>query len=309
MTHVALLLALVQIQVPAWAFPVSPGAPGGPPGVVDTVTPLHIPGSHAAFTQAQANYPFFVMDWFPDAHPPMPNVVARGRKPSVLACGYCHLADGAGRPENAMVAGLSADYIIAQMADMKSGARTGASLGTNINTVPAARMADIARATTPDEVVQAARYFATLKPRQRGRVVEATEVPKVIIGRGLYFRAPAGGVEPLGQRLIEIPEDAERHERHDPYVGYTTYVPQGSIAHGQTLAGRVCSSCHGPDLRGVAPVPALAGRSPSYILRQLLAFNTGTRSSAAGAPMRAIAATLSLDDMIAAAAYAGTLAP
>jgi cytochrome c553 len=309
MTHVALLIALVQMQVPAWAFPVSPAAPGGPPGVVDTITPLHIPGSHAAFTEAQANYPFFVMDWFPDAHPPMPDVVARGRKPSVLACGYCHLADGAGRPENAMLSGLSASYIVAQMSDMRSGARKGASLGTNINAVPAARMADIARATTPDEVAQAARYFATVKPRQRGRVVEATELPKTVIGRGLYFRSPDGGVEPLGQRLIEIPEDAERHERHDPYVAYTTYVPPGSIAHGQTLAGTVCSSCHGPDLRGVALVPPLAGRSPSYLLRQLLAFNTGTRSSAAGAPMRAVATTLTLADMIAAAAYAGTLTP
>jgi cytochrome c553 len=170
-------------------------------------------------------------------------------------------------------------------------------------------MADIARAATPDEVAQAARYFATLEPRQRGRVVEALEVPRTIIGRGLFFRAPDGGVEPLGQRLIEIPEDAERHERHDPYVAYTTYVPRGSIARGQTLAGRVCSTCHGPDLRGVAPVPAIAGRSPSYILRQLLAFNAGTRSSAAGAPMRAIATTLTLDDMIGAAAYAGTLTP
>jgi cytochrome c553 len=309
MTHVALLLALVQMQVPTWAFPTSPAGPGGPPGIVDTITPQHVPGSHATFTEAQVNNPFFVMDWFPDAHPPMPDVVARGRKPSVLACGYCHLADGAGRPENAMVAGLSADYIIAQMTDMKSGARKGASGGTNINAVPAARMADIARAAMPGDVAQAARYFATLKPRQRGRVVEATEVPKTIVGRGLFFRAPDGGVEPLGQRLIEVPEDAERHERHDPYVGYTTYVPPGSIAHGQTLAGTVCSSCHGPDLRGVAPVPPLAGRSPSYILRQLLAFNIGTRSSAAGAPMRAIATTLTLDDMIAAAAYAGTLAP
>jgi cytochrome c553 len=56
-------------------------------------------------------------------------------------------------------------------------------------------------------------------------------------------------------------------------------------------------------------VPPLAGRSPSYLLRQLLAFNTGTRSSAAGAPMRAVATTLTLADMIAAAAYAGTLTP
>jgi cytochrome c553 len=249
------------------------------------------------------------MDWFPDAHGPMPDVVSRGRKPSVLACGYCHLPDGAGRPENAMIAGLAVDYIVAQMTDMKSGARKGASGGTDINRTPAARMADIARAATPDEVASAAEYFAALHARQRSHVVEATDVPKTIIGGGLYLRAPAGGTEPLGQRLIEIPEEAARHELHDPYVPYTTYVPRGSIDRGHALATKLCASCHGNDLRGMALAPPIAGRSPSYLLRQLIAFNTGTRSSTAGAPMRMVASTLSLDDMIAAAAYAGTLKP
>jgi cytochrome c553 len=305
MTHVALLVAL--LQVPSWAFPMHSA---GPPGSIDSVTPLHVPGSQAAFTEAQVNDVFFVLDWYPASHPTMPDVVARGRKPSVIACAYCHLADGAGRPENAMLAGLPAVYIMAQLADMKSGARRAAAGGTDINVVPALRMAAVARAATSDEAEQAAHYFTSLRPRQRGQVVERTEVPKTVVGRGLYLPAPGGGVEPLGQRLIEIPEDAERHERHDPYVAYVTYVPPGSIAHGHTLATTVCMTCHGNDLRGVGPtVPPLAGRSPSYLLRQLLAFKSGTRSSTAGAPMRAVAATLSLDDMIAAAAYAGTLAP
>jgi cytochrome c553 len=196
-----------------------------------------------------------------------------------------------------------------QVADMKSGARRSAWLGNAADMPPSARMAAVASAATADEVAQAARYFATLRPRQRARVVESAEVPKTAVGRGLYFRAAGGGVEPLGRRLIEITEDAERHERHDPYVAYTAYVPPGSIARGHALAS-VCMTCHGNDLHGVAPtVPPLAGRSPSYLLRQLLAFKTGTRSSTAAAPMRAVVATLSLDDMIAAAAYAGTRSP
>jgi cytochrome c553 len=302
MTHLALLLALVQ--VPSWAFPTRPPEPSGGG---DSVTPLHIPGSRLTFTEAQVNNVFFVMDWYPDAHPTMPDIVARGRKPAVLACGYCHLADGAGRPENTMLAGLPAAYIIEQIADMKSGARRGAWLGNDADILPSARMAAIASAATADEVAQAARYFATLRPRQRGKVVETIEVPKTTVGRGLYL--PAVGFEPLGQRLIEVPEDVSRHERHDPYVSYTAYVPPGSIARGHALATTVCMSCHGSDLRGGAPVPPLAGRSPSYILRQLLAFKAGTRSTSAGAPMRAVAATLTVDDMIAAAAYAGTLTP
>jgi cytochrome c553 len=305
MTHVALLIALVQMQVPAWAFP---SRAADPPGG-DSVAPLHVPGSRATFTEAQVNNVFFVMDWFPGSHPTMPDIVARGRKPSVLACGYCHLADGAGRPENAMLAGLPADYIIAQVADMKSGARRGAWHGTDVNVVPSARMAAVASAATSDEIAQAAHYFAALRPRQRGRVVEATDIPKTTIGRGLYLPA-GGGTEPLGQRLIEVPEDVSRHERHDPYVTYIAYVPRGSIARGHTLAATVCMACHGDDLRGLAPtVPPLAGRSPSYILRQLLAFKTGARASGTAAPMRAFVANLSLDDMIAAAAYAGTLTP
>jgi hypothetical protein len=47
MTHLALLIALVQVQVPSWAFP---SRAADPPGAIDTVTPLHIPGSRATFT-------------------------------------------------------------------------------------------------------------------------------------------------------------------------------------------------------------------------------------------------------------------
>ena len=41
--------------------------------------------------------------------------MARGSKPHVPACALCHLVSGGGHPESASVAGLSADYIVAQM--------------------------------------------------------------------------------------------------------------------------------------------------------------------------------------------------
>src|SRR6185503_1894904 len=141
-------------------------------------------------------------------------------------------------------------------------------------------------------------------------------IPRLRPGVGLYFRATEGGDEPLGQRLVEVATDAERHELRDARAEYIAYVPPGSIARGKTLATRgvagvvqPCTSCHGPRLRGVGPVPPIAGRSPSYLLRQLLGFAAGARSSAEAAPMRAIASSLKLDDMIGAAAYAGSLAP
>ena len=59
----------------------------------------------------------------------MPKVVAHGTKPAVLACGYCHLPNGQGRPENASLAGLPEAYIIKQMADFKSGQRKNPIMG------------------------------------------------------------------------------------------------------------------------------------------------------------------------------------
>ena len=70
-----------------------------------------------------------------------------------------------------------------------------------------------------------------------------------------------------------------------------------------------CVTCHGPKLAGAGLVPPLAGRYPTYIVRQLIAFKTGTRSTPASQPMQAVVARLSVDEMIAVAAYAASLAP
>ena len=55
--------------------------------------------------------------------PPMPNIVAFGRKPAVQACGYCHLPTGNGRPENARLAGLPYDYIVGELKAYREGKR------------------------------------------------------------------------------------------------------------------------------------------------------------------------------------------
>jgi cytochrome c553 len=55
--------------------------------------------------------------------------------------------------------------------------------------------------------------------------------------------------------------------------------------------------------------PPIAGRSPSSLFRQLLAFKTGSRATIESAPMNAVAKSLTLDDLIAAAAYASTRNP
>jgi cytochrome c553 len=215
-----------------------------------------------------------------------------------------------------MVAGLSADYIIAQMADMRSGARKGASGGTNINAVPAARMADVARAATPDEVAQAARYFAALKPRPWIRVVETDTVPKTYVGPGnKRLRLPGGATEPIGNRIIEIPEDETAVLNRDPSSGFVAFVPKGSIAKGQTLVTSDtdktvrCAICHGQTLRGLGDVPPIAGRQANYVVRQLFSIQDGSRGGISSALMQQVVERLTVDDMLTIAAYTASRQP
>ncbi len=299
--------------VPAWPYPGNPVSPAAAAPLLEATTPLRLPGSDQSFTTAQVRDLFAVPDWYPDRHPPMPVIVAHGRKPAVYACGFCHLPDGQGRPENAALAGLPAAYIEAQVADFRSGARRSAWHGTYLPT-------DFMRASAANaadaEVALAAEYFSGLRLTRRVEVVEATVIPRVVESAWVYVIPGGKDTESLGQRIVEVAIDQERHELRDSASGYRAYVPAGSIALGRTIAqtgqgapALACIACHGADLRGVGVIPPLAGRSPTYIVRQLLAFRTGARSTATSAPMMPVVAALDVDDMMAAAAYAASLEP
>jgi cytochrome c553 len=298
-------------EVPAWLFPIPLAASASTP---DSSRLLHVPESDRGYTQAQLKDFYAVADWHDEFQPPVPDIVAHGRKPDVYACSYCHLPDGAGRPENATVAGLPADYIVQQMRDFASGARRTAWTGADF--LPATLMAKFAHLTTAQEVGEAAAYFSSAKmTAPRARVIETERVPKTRPVAYVYAAAEGGGDEPLGTRLIEMPGDFERHELRDSRAEYVTYVPLGSIERGRRIAlqgtGVVpsCAGCHDPDLRGSELAPPIAGRSPTYLLRQLVALRTGARLGAAGAPMQPVVDALTLEEMIAAAAYAGSLPP
>jgi cytochrome c553 len=295
--------------VPDWAFP----HPQGPaPAPADAGTPRSLPGSTRQFTDAELNDIFAAPDWFPQSHSPMPSVVARGVKPDVYACGYCHTPGGQGRPENASLAGLPVGYIVRQVGDFRSGARRSASTPPF---GPSVRMAGVAAHLGTEDQLTAAAYFSRQPLSRRVNVHEQATVPRTVAVGYLYGLDPKGGEEPLGERLVELAPDIARHELRDERLVYEAYVPPGSFARGRTLAevgaapGAACEACHGPGLRGAGEAPPLAGRPPTYLLRQLLAFRTGTRNGLAGQPMRAVAAGLSLQDMIAAAGYAASLAP
>jgi cytochrome c553 len=293
---------------PAWAYPWAPDFKAAP----DDGVPQHVPDSTRSFTITQERDLFFVPDWHPDDHPTMPDVVAHGRMPDVRACGSCHRAEGTGGPENASLAGLPSAYIIEQIENYKSGARKFAGPQRS----PSILMTAIAKASNEEEVKAAAAYFSSLKPKTNIKVMETDTVPVTQIARVFYMLVKDGGTEPIGQRIVEVPVDAAQFEHRDTRSQFIAYVPKGSIAKGEALARTggagvttPCITCHGPDLRGVALVPGIAGRSPSYLVRQLYDFQQHARAGDAGTLMAPVVEKLSHDDMILLAAYVSSLAP
>lgn len=295
-------------SLPVWAYPVNP--PGIKPAPDDGAL-KRVPNSVAAYTLTQIRDLFSPPDWHPGSHPSMPDVVGRGDKPGQFACGYCHLPNGLGRPENSSLAGLSAAYIAQQVADFKSGARKSsepASLPINL-------MVAVANLVSEEDSRIAAEYFAALKPEAWIRVVETETVPKTKVGGWMLIADDSGGTEPIGQRIIEMPENLERTELRDSASGFIAYVPVGSLRKGEALTANVagkttaCAICHGTQLKGLGPVPALTGRSPSYIVRQLYDMQHGVRDGEWAALMKSVVAGLSLEDMVAIAAYTASLAP
>ena len=290
---------------PDWAYgvPNAPPAGGGAPRQPDT-SPKHIPDSTQAFTIAELRDFFHVADWFPNDHPPMPEVFVHGRAPDVRGCGMCHMPNGKGRPENAPIAGLPYAYVVQQLADFKNDLRASADT-RKTNTV---QMIQAAKAMTDEEIKAAAEYIASLKWTPWIRVVEADTIPKMRIAGNVFFPIAEGGTEPLGNRIVETPEDATRFELRDPHSGFIAYAPRGSIAKGAALASGgnktlPCNVCHGQDLNGLGPVPGIAGRSPSYIMRQLWDFHQGTRHGAWSPLMKPIVEHLTQEEMLAISAY------
>ena len=70
-----------------------------------------------------------------------------------------------------------------------------------------------------------------------------------------------------------------------------------------------CAACHGPDFKGNGAVPALAGRSPSGLVRQLYDFKAGTRNGAGAAMMKPEVANMTDDMRIDIAAFLASLGP
>jgi cytochrome c553 len=173
----------------------------------------------------------------------------------------------------------------------------------------------MASALSQADAQTAAEWFTALKPKPWIKVVETDTVPKTYVAsNNMRLPRPGGGREPIGNRIIELPEDPARALSLDPHSGFIAYVPKGSIAKGETLvanglgdSGVGCGTCHGPSMEGLVDTPRLAGMSPTYIVRQVIEIQTGTRAGPSAKVMKGFVANVKLNELIAISAYLGSL--
>jgi cytochrome c553 len=293
---------------------------------------LRIPGSSVACTVLSIERPgdgthdgvLDVCDWYPEDRGSlrMPDLVKRGRKithrdgtwtgkEGIRACGQCHLPTGAGRSENGQPAGLSRAYILQQLDDFKHGLRDS----SDPKKENARRMTNFAKAMTAEEMVQTADFFASLPYPPVGvdqyiKVVETDMVPVAYASGGMFHPVKGAGEEPIADRIIEVPADPVLNEHRDGKSGFIAYVPRGSVKKGEAIAAKArCAMCHGPELNGSPVAPTIAGRSASYLGRELYDFQTGARRGRMSPLMRTVVASLTLDDIRNVVAYASSIAP
>jgi cytochrome c553 len=306
-----LMLAFLPISMahavdrPDWAYP--PKQQAEVPKEPDDGKPLQAAGSTRSYTRKEINSQMDSPDWYPDEHPPMPTIVAHGNGTTVRACIGCHLPHGLGHPENSRMAGTTAAYLTRQLADFKSGVRGGEGAGV---------MTRFAKDLTDDQIRDATAYFAGLKPKRWTRVVETDTVPTSYFEGTRRLQLSDGKTEPIGKRIVELPEDKEQVELRSPHASFVSYVPVGSLAKGEALvttggSGKTlpCAICHGVGLKGLGDVPNIAGRSPGNIARQIYYFQTGDRGGPSAALMKGVVEKLTGDDVIAIAAYVSSLEP
>ena len=93
----------------------------------------------------------------------------------------------------------------------------------------------------------------------------------------MFLKLEGSEMEPIGQRIVETPENAERTEvLRDPRSALHRVCAERQHQEGRGAGDdrrqwqdHAVRHCHGADLKGLGPVPRLAGRSPSYMARQL----------------------------------------
>jgi cytochrome c553 len=153
-------------------------------------------------------------------------------------------------------------------------------------------------------------------------VIETDTVPKMyFVGGGgglcLPLEGEQAGQEPLGLRIVETPRDVNQTEPlRNPRSGFIAYVPRGSVKKGEALVLRggpgktvACAACHGEGLQGHENFPPLAGRSPSYLARQLYDIQHFTPVGPGAQLMQPIVQNLNEEDILDISANIASLQP
>ena len=196
------------------------------------------------------------------------------------------------------------------MADYKSGVRDTSVPGR----LPPRLMIGLSKAIAGAEVETAAAYFSALQPRKRIKVVESDVAPKSYIA-GLLWAVEGSEREPLGQRILEIPDDLQVFESRELALDLYRLC-----AGRQPGEGRGAGDQRRPRKDGrMRPVPragpqgtwAIAEhrRSPSYMFRQLYDFRHGARTGEWSPLMAQVVSNLDQEDMLAIVAYLASLDP
>lgn len=198
-----------------------------------------------------------------------------------------------GRPGTAPIAGLPVNYFVAQMQAFRGGTRRSAHAGK----ADTGAMAALAKQMSDAQIREAAAYFAGVKASPVVRIVETGTLP-----------LPGGKEEPLGLRIVELP-DPQNPGR------YVAYVPPRSLNRGAVVVttGRSktqpCGACHGADLKGKDDIPAIAGRSPTYLMRQLVDMRAHARSGKGAETMKSFYEVFSDTDLLAVSTFVASRAP
>lgn len=290
-----------------WAYPQAAKSSIPDPGPV----PYRVPGSKVTYSRAQVAADGLMLDWYPDEHPSPPPVISKGVNGSI-PCGACHLPNGVGFLAAPDLASLPPAYIAEQIRAFRSGDRVSAEKGR-----PATQeMIETAKKVDDRNALAAATYYAAIARFPRYRVVETDMVPATKPNHyGWLDLVPGAPEEPIGDRIVEVPEDTRRMFISDDRTHVIDYVPRGAIADGAALVrsggpgGQACTSCHGSDLRGTGGTPPLAGRSAAYLARQLWDIKTGARGGASVALMQNVTAKLTPRQIRDIAAYLASRAP
>lgn len=152
-----------------------------------------------------------------------------------------------------------------------------------------------------------------------------TQEPWYLLAQLQKFRAGLRGTNPkdvVGATMRPIAQALPDEQSLTDLAAYVSAIEgpaaknevQGNVAAGAATYKKVCLACHGENGKGKPDVksPALVGQNDWYVVNQLNKFRAGQRGydpkDVPGAQMRAIASTLTTDQMVKdVAAYIATL--